>query len=58
MRPLTRAGQQGRGFAVVADEVRKLAEQSQATKQIAALIGEIQGRGSGCYCDERWQSGS
>ena len=39
-----RAGEQGRGFAVVAEEVRKLAEQSQhATKQIADLIGHIQG---------------
>jgi methyl-accepting chemotaxis protein len=40
-----RAGEQGRGFAVVADEVRKLAERtSQATQEIAGLIGDIQNR--------------
>jgi methyl-accepting chemotaxis protein len=39
-----RAGEQGKGFAVVADEVRKLAERSsRATKEIADLIGEVQG---------------
>ncbi len=38
-----RAGEQGKGFAVVADEVRKLAERaSRATKEIGALIGEVQ----------------
>jgi methyl-accepting chemotaxis protein len=38
-----RAGEQGKGFAVVADEVRKLAERSsQATKEIASLIAEVQ----------------
>jgi methyl-accepting chemotaxis protein len=38
-----RAGEQGKGFAVVADEVRKLAERSsRATKEIAALISEVQ----------------
>jgi methyl-accepting chemotaxis protein len=38
-----RAGEQGKGFAVVADEVRKLAERSsRATKEIAALIGDVQ----------------
>ncbi|MEN4011600.1 MAG: methyl-accepting chemotaxis protein [Bellilinea sp.] len=38
-----RAGEHGKGFAVVADEVRKLAEKSaHATREIAALIGEIQ----------------
>jgi methyl-accepting chemotaxis protein len=38
-----RAGEQGKGFAVVADEVRKHAERSsRATKEIAALIGQVQ----------------
>ena len=42
-----RAGEQGKGFAVVADEVRKLAERSsRATKEIAALIGEVLGETS------------
>lgn len=42
-----RAGEHGRGFAVVADEVRKLAERTtKATKEIAAMIEEIQGNTS------------
>lgn len=42
-----RAGEAGRGFAVVADEVRKLAERSSgATREIAALIADIQGQTS------------
>jgi methyl-accepting chemotaxis protein len=38
-----RAGEHGRGFSVVASEIRNLADQSkQATRQVRALLGEIQ----------------